>query len=173
VRTQSPTSWFYNRAPRGVVVRPVTRLHARWALSPRGLRHRVVAARAAWLNGEVRYWGAWLCGDTSTNITLLRGDEPAGRTCVRCDLRERFPAKPVVYRAFDADGALLYIGSTGDLGARLYGHRCSSAWWPKHTALTFDEYPTLNAARAAEAEAIATEYPEHNKIGRRDLVACS
>lgn len=157
-----PSSWFYAGNYALGVTHTDVRVKSRWALSPRGLRHRVVAATAAWLDGQVAYRGVWLCGDSSTCITFLPGDVPAGRTCERCALRDAFPARPVVYRFFDANDRLLYIGSTGDLGQRAYAHRCRSTWWPKQVRVEIQDFSSLNAARAAEAEAIAAERPAHN-----------
>lgn len=148
---------FYAGGITGTTYTAVT-LRARWALSPRGLRHRIVHATAAWRDGQVVYRGVWLCGDAATYITLLADDAPAGRTCERCALREQYPPRPVVYRCWSTTGELLYIGSTGDFGTRAYQHRCRSPWWPQTKRVTFDEHPTLNGARAAEAEAIATEH---------------
>jgi hypothetical protein len=152
---------FYGAGRRGTAFGAVTP-RTGWALSPRGLRHRVVAAHAAWRDGTlVAFAGRWLCGDYSTLITFLADGTEAGRTCERCALRDLHPPRPVVYRYFDGD-RLLYIGSTGDLGQRAYQHKCSSPWWAPGLRLDVQPYDSLNAARAAEAEAIAAERPAHN-----------
>lgn len=159
--TAREPNWFYGFRPAGVVVQPVT-LKVRWALSTRGLRHRIVAARAAWLNGEVRYAGTWLCGDGGTNITLLHDDSDEGRVCTRCKLREDWPAGPVVYRISDSLGALIYIGSTGNLGSRLYAHSRRSSWWADELRIDVTSYPSLPLALSAEAKAIDGERPPQN-----------
>jgi hypothetical protein len=85
-----------------------------------------------------------------------------------------------VYRLFDADGKLLYIGSTGDLRVRLQQHRLGVAGtsladiirrrYARHEVAFF---PTLAAARRAELAAIATEQPELNIHGRTPLPTSS
>lgn len=154
-------NWFYAYAPN--VTRVPVRLKARWALSTRGLRHRITAADAAWLNGEVRYAGSWLCGDGGTNITLLPDDSDEGRACKRCLLFDTYGSGPALYRFFDGED-LLYIGSTIDLGRRIYSHSTASAWWTPTLRVEWTAFDSVNAARAAEVRAIFTERPRHNNI---------
>jgi hypothetical protein len=70
-----------------------------------------------------------------------------------------------VYRCFDADGALLYIGCSGDPAARVRKHASRSEWFADCADITVQEYPHFWAARAAEDEAIYTERPLHNRNG--------
>ncbi len=92
----------------------------------------------------------------------------------------------LVYRVFDAQDRLLYIGCTRDLGGRMAVHRA----WGNQSVASFNiklygervesvEFPDLATAHAAEIAAIASEAPwfnrEHNvsrfrKVGR-DYVA--
>lgn len=66
-----------------------------------------------------------------------------------------------VYRAYDKDGALLYVGISMNLESRLTKHR-SSAWWPLTDEITIKWYGGREEAKAAEREAIRTEAPRFN-----------
>lgn len=69
---------------------------------------------------------------------------------------------PTVYRFYDADDELLYVGTTDRLSARLGTHRGQSPWWSQVVFITVVPYETREAAAQAEAVAIATEAPLHN-----------
>lgn len=88
------------------------------------------------------------------------------------------PYPHFVYRLFDGDGQLLYIGMTADMPTRLRAHLTGS---PKGVSAiirrhyhhhTVVEYPSGSAAHEAEKAAIAAECPplniNHNpKVWRR------
>ncbi|MGH3353386.1 MAG: GIY-YIG nuclease family protein [Nocardioides sp.] len=73
-----------------------------------------------------------------------------------------------LYRCFDADDFLIYIGCTADIKKRMHNHhssprKCSrwlTACMARHTVS--DPYPNLKAARAAEHDAIRVEDPLFN-----------
>lgn len=67
-----------------------------------------------------------------------------------------------LYRFFDADGRLLYVGIARDLGARFSDHRRRSAWWADAVRGTTTVYPSRDDAGLAEAIAIVGERPMHN-----------
>jgi predicted GIY-YIG superfamily endonuclease len=67
-----------------------------------------------------------------------------------------------LYRFFDADGKLLYVGVTGDLRTRFAQHASVKSWWSDVARKTVAWHATRARALAAEAEAIAAEEPEHN-----------
>lgn len=70
-----------------------------------------------------------------------------------------------VYRIYDADGRLIYIGETGDLFQRLSTHQ-SNAWWGSQAVSAKAQvYPDRVTARAAEREAIRSEQPRWNITG--------
>lgn len=71
-----------------------------------------------------------------------------------------------VYRAFNAEGVLLYVGSSINVAARIRAHYLDTPWWFAAKRFTFDAYDTVEEARAAEKHAIATEFPRWNIDGR-------
>lgn len=70
----------------------------------------------------------------------------------------------IVYRCYDADERLLYVGCTTATGPRrLCELRSKGASWAEHVAEVHqDEYPTLETARRAEAALIRALRPIHN-----------
>lgn len=67
-----------------------------------------------------------------------------------------------VYRLLDESGALLYVGVSNMLRARLRKHRDTKPWWSDVTAIRVEQYRTRSEALAVERSAIATEEPVHN-----------
>lgn len=67
-----------------------------------------------------------------------------------------------LYRHFDADGVLLYVGITGNPKRRLYEHKCRSRWAEQIDRVTVKWMPDLATARDAERIAIAKEGPLFN-----------
>lgn len=72
--------------------------------------------------------------------------------------------RAAVYRLYDADGALLYIGSAYYPDERANAHRHTS-WGPTAARRTEEWHDTRALAYEAEARAIRTEAPRHNIIG--------
>ncbi len=69
-----------------------------------------------------------------------------------------------VYRLWDADGALLYVGSSYNPDERCQRHR-TAPWWPLVTRRT-DEWRSNRAdAYHGEMAAIEKEEPVHNVMG--------
>lgn len=70
----------------------------------------------------------------------------------------------VLYRVFDASGALLYIGCTVDIKRRLKEHRKRSRlnWWPATARVDQTFYERHEDALREERRAIAREQPQHN-----------
>ncbi len=67
-----------------------------------------------------------------------------------------------VYRFFDAEDRLLYVGIARDLGARFAAHRRRSPWWAEAARGTTVTYPTRADAELAEGIAIHAERPVYN-----------
>lgn len=72
------------------------------------------------------------------------------------------PTSACLYRHFDGDGALLYIGVSLNVVMRLAQHRDHSAWFEAIAKVTVERFPTRAKAIAAEREAIRQERPKHN-----------
>lgn len=68
-----------------------------------------------------------------------------------------------LYRFYGGDGSLLYVGITDDLIARLASHRRTAGWWSAVARTESVIYPTRRAAEYAEAVAIRSERPAHNR----------
>ncbi|CAL9535162.1 hypothetical protein SUDANB54_04117 [Streptomyces sp. enrichment culture] len=82
----------------------------------------------------------------------------------------RWYSPAAVYRLWDADGVLLYIGSAYDPEERCKAHR-DKPWWPEVARRTEEWRPSRGDAYTAELEAIATEGPLHNVMGKRGYTA--
>jgi len=79
------------------------------------------------------------------NVTGFDEDAP-------CDL----------YRIFDIDGRLLYIGITVDFNRRMWQHSLTQPWWDEAEHFFKDSYSTRREAVKAEANAIRSERPLYN-----------
>jgi len=75
------------------------------------------------------------------------------------------PERTALYRYFDADDGLLYIGISNDPDFRWKAHLYGSdrnGWPSKVARRTVEWFDSRRLALAAEAEAIRTERPRHN-----------
>lgn len=74
-----------------------------------------------------------------------------------------------LYRFFDRDGYLLYIGLTKNPGTRWPAHSKDKPWWTEVATITIEHYPTRAEVEAAEIAAIRAERPLYNvQHNRRD-----
>jgi hypothetical protein len=116
----------------------------------------------------------WHCGSYSVNAVPVPADGVDFATCVHCAEAARWPRGPVVYRCYDAEGDLLYIGSSIDVRQRLRAHKApgvgGSRWWPEVDRVECEGYDTEAKCRLAEAEAIRREPSRYNRAG---IVAAS
>lgn len=69
--------------------------------------------------------------------------------------------KAAVYRLYDAEGTLLYIGSAYDPAHRSLDH-CKTSWWPRVVRREDEWHGSRSAAYIAETAAIWAEDPEAN-----------
>jgi predicted GIY-YIG superfamily endonuclease len=76
--------------------------------------------------------------------------------------RWREPA--AVYRLWDADGKLLYIGSAHDPEGRCKEHQ-KKPWWPEVASRTEEWHSNRGTAYIHEMKAIRAERPKHNVMG--------
>jgi hypothetical protein len=67
-----------------------------------------------------------------------------------------------LYRHFDAEGRLLYVGISCHVGMRTYEHRRGSHWYFDIVRIEVEHYPNRLRAERAEAIAIRDEDPLHN-----------
>lgn len=72
------------------------------------------------------------------------------------------PARTAVYRLFDADGALLYVGMSRDPERRFKDHRREKDWWEEVDGISIEWFASRYKASLAEAHAIGTEGPLYN-----------
>jgi predicted GIY-YIG superfamily endonuclease len=75
-----------------------------------------------------------------------------------------------LYRYYDANGTLLYVGISNDALKRREEHRRSSWWFTQAARLTIEVMPTREAAQAAERDAIRAERPKHNRVHLRAAI---
>lgn len=80
--------------------------------------------------------------------------------------RQESGGETCVYRVFDAQGRLLYVGITYSVFLRLGKHNDNAPWAHYATTITLERFKTREEAEAAEAEAILTEDPVWNQHGR-------
>lgn len=72
--------------------------------------------------------------------------------------------KTALYRHFDENGDLLYVGISISAVQRLSQHRSSSPWFEQIAKVDIEWHPTREAALRAEREAIISERPRYNKM---------
>ncbi|MFC9268967.1 GntR family transcriptional regulator [Streptomyces zhihengii] len=72
------------------------------------------------------------------------------------------PERTALYRLFDADGRLLYIGISNNPEYRFNQHRRDKPWWPLVARNEVTWFDSLPDAAAAEKVAIKAESPAHN-----------
>jgi hypothetical protein len=75
-----------------------------------------------------------------------------------------------LYRYYDADGQLLYVGISLSAVARASQHRSEKGWWRDVARMTVEHLPSRAEAVAAELEAIRTEAPIHNVAGNGETI---
>lgn len=76
------------------------------------------------------------------------------------------PRPAAVYRWYDRDGRLLYIGKAVDPVHRWSTHRAEGRWWTKLAVKRVDEWhESEQAALRAEGHAIEREEPPGNRRG--------
>ncbi|MFF0777065.1 GntR family transcriptional regulator [Streptomyces sp. NPDC003720] len=70
--------------------------------------------------------------------------------------------RAALYRLFDAEGRLLYVGITTDPHQRWKRHAMFMSWWGQVARRTVDWLPSWQEALAAEKRAIQEEGPRFN-----------
>jgi len=72
--------------------------------------------------------------------------------------------KTKLYRFFDADRNLLYVGISLSVVQRLQDHLAEKPWIPDNGTLSWTTYLDRSTAEQAERVAIRVENPRHNKV---------
>lgn len=93
------------------------------------------------------------------------GVEDEWPDCPRChDPRPtRVPGRPhYVYRCYDQDDRLIYVGCTFSPLSRMDQHRLSTWWWEQVRRTRYTVFPNKSYALFAERTAIETENPRWN-----------
>lgn len=80
----------------------------------------------------------------------------------------RYPSavKPkhfTLYRFWDSDTHLLYVGMTRTFINRIKMHELDKDWWQDVSMITVEHHGDIDSLRTAELKAIATEKPLYNK----------
>lgn len=70
----------------------------------------------------------------------------------------------ILYRIFDADGALLYVGATTNPALRLDDHSRSQPWWPEVATITLQHCFDWDEMNTEEIRAIREENPKYNDL---------
>lgn len=70
-------------------------------------------------------------------------------------------ARTALYRLYDADDQLLYVGITNMPNVRLAAHR-GRGWWHQVARTEVEWYETRQPAAQAEVRAIQEEWPLYN-----------
>lgn len=76
-----------------------------------------------------------------------------------------------LYRFYDTDDRLLYVGISERGPERWRAHRKEKPWWTEVARTTTEHYDTRQAALDAERAAIITEQPAYNVVHNRHLSA--
>lgn len=73
----------------------------------------------------------------------------------------------VVYRCYDANDRLIYVGASSSMERRLICHRTQAWWYGLVFRITYELHEDMDAAFAAESAAIIAERPAFNLAQRR------
>ena len=76
-----------------------------------------------------------------------------------------------LYRQYDADGVLLYVGVTDHLERRNAGHRSCSPWWPLVARIETELLPNYHEACRQERTLIQASAPLYNVVFAADREA--
>jgi hypothetical protein len=69
-----------------------------------------------------------------------------------------------LYRLYDRNDKLLYVGISVRVETRLKEHKTSKVWWDDVVRYELETFPDRASVLAAEELAIKTEFPVHNKV---------
>src|SRR5690606_2653867 len=118
--------------PGGIAAMP-TRFKSGYGMSGgngRRLAHRPMEAAIVTDGRSSLMPARWACGADTLDSFALPGLGEL-QCCRVCRVAERFPRGPMVYRFYDRDDRLIYIGSTICYPQRQRSHEVSTRWWPE------------------------------------------
>lgn len=72
--------------------------------------------------------------------------------------------RTALYRLYDCDGTLMYVGITSNPERRFSQHASDKPWWPNVTRKAVEWYSTRSAAELAEEAAIRLRHPLYNVV---------
>ncbi|WP_329616440.1 GIY-YIG nuclease family protein [Streptomyces brevispora] len=72
------------------------------------------------------------------------------------------PERTALYRLYDADGSLLYVGVTRDPKRRFRDHRGKKRWWGEVSSHSIEWVDIESHALQMEVQAIVMESPKYN-----------
>ncbi|WP_406190175.1 GntR family transcriptional regulator [Streptomyces anulatus] len=78
--------------------------------------------------------------------------------------------RTALYRLYNADDLLLYVGISSTPATRMGQHAARKAWWPQVADRKLEWFPTRTQAAEAEIAAIREERPVHNHTHNSSLV---
>jgi hypothetical protein len=112
-------------------------------------------------------WRRWpFCSDRCSGTAMEYAHNILRQAGWTEDETSHSKSPPVsLYRHFDQDGALLYVGISLNAVSCLSAHR-RSPWSNRIARIEVESHPTREAALAAELAAIRNEKPLHNIVGR-------
>ena len=76
--------------------------------------------------------------------------------------------RTALYRFFDAEGVLLYVGIAKDVRRRWRMHESQKTWWHLVSDNRVEWFPSRQEARAAELVAMEDESPLYNGVWHPD-----
>ena len=91
-------------------------------------------------------------------------DQKQNQTKIKLRGLFKIMTEHVLYRYFDEDGELLYIGITNDPGRRWSQHIATKPWARQISTIRLEAHPDRVAVLAAEREAIQSEHPRYNVV---------
>jgi hypothetical protein len=68
----------------------------------------------------------------------------------------------VLYRMFDVDKNLLYVGISNSAGSRWSNHANDKPWWPEVGSVEVEHFANRETVEHAERQAIDLEKPKYN-----------
>lgn len=165
VLAHAANAWLHCQpAPEGVTVSEFRIPDAVGAAQRTGMGHYLGVGAELSYEGETRIAAVWLCGASTVDGFMF--DDQHEPACASCHFTRATPRGPVVYRLFDADDELLYVGFTANAAQRMRGHSSEKQWWPDVARASFERFDTEVSALKAEAKAIRETPGLHNRASR-------